>query len=115
MITARIFDRPGRSYIHTEKRILVNFLDANGDDVNPTTVTFKTCSPSAVEASYVYGTDSEITRTSTGHYVADIVPDESGRWHYRWETTGAGTIIKHEGSFLVQASQFYDDLDRGYS
>ena len=54
-------------------------------------------------------------RLSAGHYSADIVPDESGRWHYRWETTGTGKAITLEGSFLVQRSVFYDTAFTDYT
>lgn len=113
--TARVFDRPGRAYIYTTVRLRVRLMDEDGEDVNPSTVLFKTCSPSGVETTYTFQTDDEILRESTGHYRADIVPDETGRWHYRWETTGTGTVITVESDFLVQASKFYDDVETGYS
>ena len=107
--------RPGKYYVNTTLRITIDFIDDDGDDVDPTTVTFKTRSPAAVEATYVYGTDDEMQRLSAGHYSADIVPDESGRWQYRWESTGTGKAITKEGTFSIQASTFYDDADIGYA
>ena len=106
---------PGKYYINTSMRLTMAFEDADGNDVDPTTVTFKTMSPSWVETSYVYGTDDELLRASEGHYTADIVPDEAGRWHFRWVTTGTGTTIAIEGDFLVQDSAFFQNDARGYS
>ena len=106
---------PGRTYINSEKRIRVRFTDEDGDAVNPTTVTIRTMDPTGAEETYVYGTDSEVQRESTGNYLADITPDSAGRWYYRWQTTGTGTTTAMEGSFLVQDSIFYQDTDIGYA
>ena len=107
--------KPGKYYVNTTMRLTASFTEDDGDYVDPATVTFKTRSPASVEATYVYGTDDEVQRLSAGRYVADIVPDESGRWHYLWVTTGAGTAIVMEGTFLIQASVFVDDADIGYA
>jgi hypothetical protein len=102
---------PGRHYLNTTVRIAVNFQDDDGTDVDPSTVTFKARSPGNQETSYVYATDAELVRTDTGDYFVDFVPNESGRWHYRWTSTGTGTAIALEGTFVVQASQFDDTLN----
>lgn len=107
--------RPGKYYVNTTMRIEAIFTEDDGDYVDPTTVTFKTMSPTLVEATYVYGTDDEMQRLSAGRYAADIVPDESGRWRYRWITTGTGKAITLEGDFLIQSSVFVDDNDVGYA
>ena len=107
--------RPGKYYVDTTMRIEATFTEDDGDLVDPTTVTFKTMSPTRVETTYVYGTDDEMQRLSAGRYSADIVPDESGRWHYRWITTGTGKAIVMEGDFLVQYSVFVDENDVGYA
>ena len=106
---------PGKYYVNTVVRLTVNFEEDDGDDVDPTTVTFKTMSPSWVETSYVYGTDDEVQKASVGNYTADVTPDEAGRWRFRWETTGTGTTIAVEGDFLVQYSAFYDDVFSDYA
>ena len=101
---------PGRNYVNSPIQLSLNIETALGVDVDPDTVTFKTFSPSGLETSYVYGTDSEVTKSSVGNYDAVFTPNESGRWYYRWETTGTGTTIGIEGQFLVQASAFFDDV-----
>lgn len=97
---------PGRLYADTTLQITTAFRDADGVLVDPTTVTFETISPCGGTASYVYGTDDEVTKSATGRYAAEIVPDEPGRWFYRWVTTGSGTAIVIEGDFLIQDSPF---------
>ena len=99
---------PGKYYNGTEIRLTIAFTDSSGDAVDPDTVTFSTFSPCSTKADYVYGTDSEVQKASTGNYTADISPDESGRWYYRWETTGTGKKIVKEGSFVIQDSKFVD-------
>ncbi len=99
--------RPGKLYVNTTVRININFQDEDGVDVDPATVTFKTLSPSCVEATYVYLTDTAVGKSSVGDYFADVVPDEAGRWSYRWVTTGTGTATAFEGAFLVQDSAFF--------
>ncbi|MBZ0293913.1 MAG: hypothetical protein K8L99_15215 [Anaerolineae bacterium] len=41
------------------------------------------------ETTYIYLTDVEITKISTGLYKFRFVPDKAGFWKYRWECTGA--------------------------
>ena len=96
---------PGKHYVNSPIRLRVNFTDDDGNDYDPETVTFKTFSPAQVETSYVYGTDSEVTRIDSGNYAADITPDEGGRWLFRWQSTNG--VIALEGDFLVQDSAFY--------
>jgi len=103
---------PGKIWPGTALRIEVDFTDADGDPVDPTTVTFKTHSPCGDIASYVYLTDAEVGKSAVGSYYADItVPtsNSAGRWGFRWETTGAGTTIADEGNFIVQLSKFFDN------
>lgn len=100
---------PGKIWPETTLRITVSFTDENGDVVDPATVTFSTYTPSGTATSYVYGTDAEVGKSSTGNYYADIVPGESGRWRFRWVTTGTGTALATEGNFAVQASPFAGD------
>ena len=107
---------PGKIYINTELRLRASFQDSTGSPVDPDTVKFLTRSPYGRTVTYVYGTDAQVQRASTGIYTADFTPEEAGRWHYRWETTGTGTKIALEGDFIVQKSAFFNSppLDYGY-
>lgn len=98
---------PGKIYVGTGLQFRIAFRDEDGDLADPTTVTFETCNPCGDRATYVYGTDDEITQVSTGIYTADIEPGRSGRWRYRWLTTEPA--FAKEDDFLVQDSPFADD------
>lgn len=98
---------PGKYYVDTTLRLNVAFTDQNGAAIDPSTVTFETMSPRNLRSTYVYGTSSQIGKASTGNYYADIVPDEPGRWQFRWVTTGTGTAIVQEGDFIIQDSVFW--------
>lgn len=100
---------PGKIWPETTLRLTVSFTDEDGNAVDPATVIFSTHSPTCTTTDYVYGTDSEVGKSSTGNYYADIVPGDSGRWHFRWVTTGAGTALVTEGDFIVQRSKFAGD------
>jgi hypothetical protein len=66
------------------------FRSTLGVLTNPTTVTFTVQAPSGVETSYVYGTDSEVTRSSTGIYRMTLQLNTSGEWYCR--VVGTGTV-----------------------
>ena len=101
---------PGRLYPGTAIRLTTTLRDQNGNLVDPDTVTFQTYSPCKTEGRYVYGTDAEVTRLSMGSYAVDIAPAESGRWRYRWITTGTGTTVALEGNFLIQESPWAENV-----
>jgi hypothetical protein len=62
---------------------------------DPTAVTFEILSPvTATKTTYVYLTDVELVRVTTGVYTVDIVVDEPGRWWYRWEGTGVAAGVE---------------------
>jgi hypothetical protein len=106
---------PGKDYINSPVRVGIHFENSDGDDIDPTTVGFKTKSPSGIETTYVYGTDSEIAQIDTGDFYAEVTPDEAGRWFYRWYTTGTNKTIAQEGNFLIQDSPFFDSWPVDYS
>lgn len=105
---------PGRNNVNAPVRLSVNFQDENRTDTDPNTVTLKIVSPYGVPSSYVYGVDAAVIKSSVGDYYADVTPDSSGRWHYRWETTGTDKTTAIEGSFVVTRSPFFDDTEDAY-
>ena len=96
----------GRIYPGTPLTVTCTFQDECGVLVDPDTVTFKTISPSGREARNMYGESPIIYRSAAGIYKAELAPDEAGRWHYRWESTGVGAATVHEDSFIVLVSRF---------
>ncbi len=100
---------PGRKVIGAPVRVAANFQDESRVDIDPDTVTFRLLSPLGEEQSWVYGTDAELTRVNTGDYYIDVTPDASGRWYFRWESTGTNKTIKFNGNFIVE----YDPFEEG--
>lgn len=80
-------------------RCKVNFK-ANGTLTDPTTVRCKVKDPSGTITTYVYGTDAELVKESTGVYYVDVVTDEEREWRFRFEGTGTCTAVE-ESSFGV--------------
>ena len=99
--------RPGLISPNTLMRLTVSYVDDNGAPVDPTTVKFKLMSEETIAIkTYTYGIDSNLGKTSTGNYYADVTPDHGGRWFTRWEATGAVTQLAIDDNFIVQASPF---------
>lgn len=73
-------------------RVTGNFTDPfNSDaDTDPGLVKAAIKNPSGNLTTYVYGTDAELVRSTTGVYYVDVYFDEVGTWHIRIysETTG---------------------------
>lgn len=88
-------------------RCSAEFRDPLDDDalVDPATVRFKFETPAGVETTYVYGTDAQLVKESTGVYYVELNANAAGRWTYRFESTG-GFQTAGEESFTVRASVF---------
>src|SRR5689334_164470 len=70
---------------------------------DPSAVRFKLKKPSDDDTEvFTYGTDDEIVRESTGKYYVDLTLDESGSWHYRWESDGV--VTAGQNRFRVSAA-----------
>jgi hypothetical protein len=59
-----------------------------GAYVDPAVVIFRELDPSHNAASHSYGVDPDVVKVSTGQYYYDLLLDEAGEWHYRWECSG---------------------------
>jgi len=70
---------------------------------DPTTVTAKIKDPSGNVSTYVYGTDEELVKDSTGNYHVDVSTDEKGLWYFRFEGTGTCEAVE-ESSFRVRSA-----------
>jgi hypothetical protein len=73
---------------------------------DPATVTFKMRKPDGTETTYVYLTDVQLIRDSTGKYHVLVLLDQYGVWWYRYEGTGTAPGAT-EASLEVIPSQFY--------
>ncbi len=105
---------PGRKVVNAPVRIAANFQDEDRADIDPDTVTFKLMSPSGTVSEYVYGTDAELVKVNTGDYYIEVTPDSSGRWFYRWESTGTNKALKFNGTFIVEYDQFEEGVSDAY-
>lgn len=97
--------RPGKVYPGTSVTLAIQFKTDDGTPNDTTGVLFKTINPDGVKTTYTYGTDSEVTKLSTGAYKATIKPTIAGRWFVRWE---ADQEHATEDNFIVQDSEFFD-------
>lgn len=74
-------------------------------DVDPSTVTFKVKTPSGAVTTYVYNTDVQLVKDSTGNYHVDVSATAPGEWAVRYSSTGTGQAAG-ERRFRVQPSLF---------
>jgi hypothetical protein len=81
------------------------FTDRNGAPIDPDTVSFLVKNPSNVITTYVFGTDAELVQDSTGVYHVDISANITGKWYYRYVSTGIGQAAE-EGEFLIKKGFF---------
>jgi hypothetical protein len=72
---------------------------------NPTATTFKIKVPSGTVTTYVYGTDAQLVRDSTGHFHVDWSVTESGPHYWRMAGTGSAQAAE-ESAFFVRESRF---------
>lgn len=91
-------------FIGSQPRLRVTFR-LEGIPTDPTAVSFFIKSPGDSAVEYVYGTDSEVVKESTGVYYMDVPLDESGRWDYRIVSTGT-VVAAYEDHFFVEESLF---------
>lgn len=85
----------------------MTFLDENRSVADPTVVTMRFRKPDGTRTAYVYGTNAEAVRSSTGVYYVDLSIDQAGVWTWRWEGTGGTAAAADEADFTVLASKFY--------
>lgn len=86
-------------------RVSGAFTNAAGTATDPTAVSLKVIAPDGTQTTYVYGTDAEVVKDSTGNYHADLSVSAAGDWHYQWIGTGAVQAAQG-GQFVVQPTAF---------
>jgi len=74
---------------------------SSGAATDPTGLTFKIKVPAGTVTTYVYGTDAELVKDSTGNYHVDFTVAASGRHVYRFAGTGVVTAAG-ESNFEVR-------------
>lgn len=86
----------------------VAVTDNSSVAANGTTATFWTINPAGTVTSYVYGTDSEVTRPSTGSYVLTLTVATPGLWRMGFKATDVGSTtddVAAQGRYRVNPYQ----------
>ena len=81
------------------------FTDTEGTLIDPNGVSLFVTNPAGVTTEYIYGTDLELVKDSTGNYHVDVTADAPGQWLWKWASTGTGQAAEH-GEFMVEPSAF---------
>lgn len=77
----------------------------DGVATNPTAVTFYVIDPADAETDWIYGTDAQVTRPSTGTYKLEYQATAPGAYEVR--AVGTGTVkAVVEGRFRITDSNF---------
>ena len=90
--------------IGTKVRLSAGFTDSADAAQDPGGVQFKMRSPDGTVTSYVYGTDAQLVKDSTGNYHVDWLIASAGRHHYRFAGITSGQAAA-EGEFRAQPSK----------
>jgi hypothetical protein len=103
---------PAKYFVGGAIVLSASFSDASGNPSDPSTVVLKLRSPYGKDYTYTYGTDTNVSKQSTGNYQAIVTPDGPGRWFTRWEGTDAlGNVLPIEDFIAVQKSRFVNNSD----
>jgi hypothetical protein len=86
-------------------RLAVVFRNLAGTVTDPTAVSFKMSDPDGTVTTYVYVTDAQLVKDSTGNYHVDWPTAKEGKHHYAWLGTGA-VASAEEGQFTVKDTRF---------
>lgn len=84
----------------------ITISNTAGDLADPDTLTVILRAPDGSQASYVYGTDAEVTRESVGVYVfrspgLDQATTPKKLWWIAWVATGTDVTVTDEASVEV--------------
>jgi hypothetical protein len=80
---------PNKYEQHSLVRLQATFKNAALTLTDPTTVSIKLTLPDRSVTTYVYGTDSEVVKDSTGVFYLDLICDTAGIHKYHYHGTGA--------------------------
>ena len=94
---------PGPYNVGDQVRLTITIKVA-GVLTDPTGLTFQQRNPAdTTTTEFIFGTDAEVVKESTGIYHFDHTIDKSGIWRWRWAATGAA-VGAEEGNYsaLIQ-------------
>ena len=85
-------------------KIRVTFKDENGVKRDPADVTVVRQKPTGSPETFIYGTDPEVVKESTGiYYLLNDTTGNVGDWEFVWSSTGTYQAVG-ETSFTVRAA-----------
>ena len=84
-------------------RLSAAFTDIDSAAQDPGGVQFKIRAPDGTITTYIYSTDAELVKDSTGNYHVDYLIATAGRYRYRFAGVTTGQAAD-EGEFRVQNS-----------
>ena len=84
-------------------RVTAAFTNSADAAIDPDVVNLSFKNPAGTVVTYVYVTDAELVKDSTGNYHVDIDAATAGTWYYRWWSTGAGQAAR-ERAFDIRAA-----------
>lgn len=85
-------------------RLSAAFSDINEAAADPGGVLCKVREPDGTVTTYIYGTDADLVKDSTGHYHLDFLTTQSGRHRYGFYGITSGQAVA-ESEFRVQPSK----------
>lgn len=76
----------------------------NGTPTDPDTIVFKVRTPAGVETTYTYAIGPTVVRDGVGQYHVDVLLNQTGRWWYRWEGTGAVETAAEQMLYVIETA-----------
>lgn len=96
--------------VENDTAVATNTFAVGGTATDPDAVTVALTDPNGDTTTYTYGTDGELTKSSTGVYVLTVAVPTDGVWQYVFVGTGAAADVQ-PGSFRVYpTSRLYASL-----
>ena len=76
---------------------------ATGQAADPSGLVLKIRKPDKTLVTLTFGVDIVLVKDSVGNYHADVLLDQAGVWHWRFESSGANSGVA-EDKLTVKAS-----------
>jgi hypothetical protein len=97
-----------RYEIDTRIRLTVSFtLAADNSPVDPDEVILRVQPPDGITLQYALG-GGQVFRDDVGAYHCDLLPDQAGRWLYKWQGDGGVDVTTRDIGFFVNFTAFVD-------
>jgi hypothetical protein len=81
-----------------------SFTDKDGVATDPTQIQVTILEPDGTSTNYLYNTDPEVIKESTGVYYINRPANQQKKWRHRWQGDGAILAVA-EATVLVEPSR----------